>query len=196
MGKRIKDVKVDADVLVVGGGISGLWAGIRARDFAENVVIVDKGKVSKSGSSSFLAGILLVCMPGDDKDLWLKEIVEAGEYLNDQEWVKILINDMYPRTMEADAWAAKYGRQVFEKDGAGDFVRRRSRGHIETRHIMVNAQPYMEVLRKAAEDKGIRLLERTMVNDLVVKQGQAVGAVGFNYRTGELYRFRAKAIVL
>src|SRR3990172_4752426 len=149
MGKKIKDVKVDADVLVIGGGISGLWAGIRAKDFAENVVIVDKGKISKSGSSSYLAGILLVCMPGDDKDVWLKEIVEAGEYLNDQEWVKTLISDMYPRAMEVDAWAEKYGRQVFEKDEVGNFIRRRSRGHIQTQNILVNAQPYMEVLRKA-----------------------------------------------
>ena len=40
---------VDADVLVIGGGLTGTWAAIRAKDFAENVILVDKAKVSRSG---------------------------------------------------------------------------------------------------------------------------------------------------
>ena len=43
----MKTLKIDhhikADVLIIGGGFSGLWAAISAREHVENVVLVDKG---------------------------------------------------------------------------------------------------------------------------------------------------------
>ena len=34
---------IESDVLVIGGGVTGLWAAIKAKEYVERVIIVDKG---------------------------------------------------------------------------------------------------------------------------------------------------------
>ncbi len=89
----------------------------------------------------------------------------------------------------------EYGLHIFEKDHEGNFVTRKSRGHLNTRHCLINSIPLMDTLRKKARKLGIELFERTMVNELVIDDGLAVGALGFNYRKGEISSFKSKAIV-
>ena len=75
-----------SDVLVIGGGLAGCWAAIRAADFAQRVTLVDKAKVSKSGASPF-TNQLLSPVPPDELTTWREEFVHTGEFFNDQEWV-------------------------------------------------------------------------------------------------------------
>lgn len=63
-------------------------AAIRAREFGVKALIVDKAKISKNGCSPFAAGIYNAVLPEDDPMLWAKEVIEAGDFLNDQEWVR------------------------------------------------------------------------------------------------------------
>ena len=186
---------VECDVLVVGGAACGCGAAIKARDFAERVVLVDKGKVGRSGVSPFAAGIWTVKLPEDDADVWMKEMLYYGEYLNDQEWVKTWLDEIYPATMELDKWGGEQGKKVFEKDNKGNFTRIKARAHLDTSCCLVNAIPMMDVMTKKARDRGVEFVERTVVTDLVMSDGMVVGAVGFNYRTGEIYLFKAKAVV-
>jgi len=51
--------KFECDVLVIGGGLAGIWAALRAKDFTDNVILVDKAKVARSGNSTFAAGVML-----------------------------------------------------------------------------------------------------------------------------------------
>ena len=37
------DHHIKADVLIIGGGFSGLWAAVSAREHVSDVVLVDKG---------------------------------------------------------------------------------------------------------------------------------------------------------
>ncbi|MBI4322029.1 MAG: FAD-dependent oxidoreductase [Chloroflexi bacterium] len=189
-------VDVETDVLVIGGGFAGMWAAIAARQAGQLVVLVDKGMVARSGCSSFVAGIFLVCLPEDDKDEWFEEMVVGGEYLNEQEWVKLYLTESYERAMEVDGWAHKYGKQVIERDAGGAFVRRKARGHINTFCTIVQARPFVDTLKRKAKELGVKLVERVMINDLLLTDGRAGGAYGFAYRTGESYLFRAKAVVL
>ena len=43
---------------------------------------------------------------------------------------------------------------------------------------------------------GVRVLDRTVVTDLLVSNGKVVGAVGVNRRNGDFYVFKAKAVVM
>ena len=46
------DYKVlECNVLVIGGGMAGLFAAIRARDLVDKVILVEKAKVTRSGGS-------------------------------------------------------------------------------------------------------------------------------------------------
>ena len=80
------DEVVKSEVLVIGGGIAGAAAAIAARKAGADVVLVDKAVVARSGQSTFAAGIYAVCFPErDNLDDWVEEMIDLGEYLNDQE---------------------------------------------------------------------------------------------------------------
>lgn len=189
--------RVECDVLVIGGGLAGCLAAITAKQSgAGKVVLADKGKVSRSGQSVFAAGIWALRLPEDPLDVWMEETIVQGDYLNDQEWVKLLWERDYEVAVSVDEWCREKGREAFEHDSNGNFVRRRSRGHIKTSHAVINSVPMMEGLRQKARSLGVELVERVMVTDIVRGDVGGVGAVGFNYREGEAYIFKAKAIVL
>ncbi len=193
---RIAKKRVEADVLVVGGGLAGLMAAIRAKDFVPRVILVDKAKVGKSGCSPFAAGIYNAVLPEDNVDLWMKEIIEAGDYISHQEWVKLHAEKSFSIVRLMDDWSRRYRLPIFEKDDSGRLLRRKSRGHVHSSHLVVNSLPMLEVLRRKAIEKGVELLERVMVTDILAHEGCAQGLVGFNYRTGRISLLKAKAVVL
>ena len=97
-GQPLKfDQTVECDVLIIGGGLAGTWAAVRASQGGDlSVTLVDKGRVGRSGQSPFAAGIFTVFDPRtDNADLWMEEMVTRGEYLNDQAWVKQLFDETW-----------------------------------------------------------------------------------------------------
>ena len=68
--------ELKADVLIVGGGMAGLWAAIGASDVSKKVLLVDKAHIGRSGCAAFAAGIYFLPFPGEDKALWMEEIVQ------------------------------------------------------------------------------------------------------------------------
>ena len=52
---------VTADVLVLGGGLAGGWAAIKAKEAGKDVVVIDKGKIGRSGSGG--------ASPSSDSDI-------------------------------------------------------------------------------------------------------------------------------
>ncbi|MBI4321294.1 MAG: FAD-binding protein [Chloroflexi bacterium] len=197
MGGVGSDKLIKADVLIIGGGLAGTWAALRAADFVENVVLVDKAQVSRSGSSTSAAGIMLASMPGDDLDAWTKEIVERGDFINDQDWVQVMVGDQIERVLEMDSWGIG-----FERDEKGNIARTITRAHKETRVLMFHGKQLMEKMREQVLKKKVRLVERVIVTDLLTSDGahptmgKVIGAIGFNCRTGDHYTFEARATVV
>src|SRR3972149_5432941 len=94
---------INCDVLVVGGGLAGIMAAIRAKDFANKVILVEKAKVSRSGATAYVHGALGPA-PEDEKDEWIQELADHATYLCDQEWAEILINDQIDRINDMEKW--------------------------------------------------------------------------------------------
>lgn len=187
---------IESDILVVGGGGAGCFAALRAKDYFENVIIVSKGFIGPGSTSATLGGGVNICLPDDDKMLWMEEIIERGEYLNDQEWVKIQLEGVYPLAMQLDKWGIEYGLKIFKKDEQGNFIRRKARGNINTLTAVINGFPMMETMRKKVLERQIKLMEKVMVTNLLLKNGRVVGVLGFDYRQGEFYLIKARAVVL
>ena len=144
MRKKTIDKTVEADVLVVGGGLAGCWSALAAREEGADTLLIDKGRTARSGCSPFAAGIFLVRFPEDDLHVWLKEVIEREEYLHcDQEWARAVLEETHPLVLQMDEWGEGYGYQVFQKNPDGSFMRRRTRGHIQTQACLVNALPMM-----------------------------------------------------
>ena len=54
---KIKSTENEADVLVIGGGIAGLFAAVKAHDAGSKVMLVSKGRLGSSGQTPFAKGI-------------------------------------------------------------------------------------------------------------------------------------------
>ncbi len=193
----MKTIEIEADVLVIGGGLAGTWAALRAKEFVDKVVLVDKARVSRSGATTSAAGVMLCPAEEDDLNLWMREIVERGEYMNDQDWLRLMLEEQIDRIQDLASW----GLPV-ERDAEGKIARQVGRGHEHTRLLMFHGKKLMETMRKQVLAMDVELLERVMVTDLLTSDGQhpsrgsVVGAVGIHPRTGDYYLFKAKAIVL
>jgi succinate dehydrogenase/fumarate reductase flavoprotein subunit len=188
----------ETDVLVIGGGAAGAMAAIKAREAgSEHVLLVEKARTGYSGASCFAAGVLTAFIPGeDDEDLWMKELVEQGQYLNDQDWLQIYLQEVFPRIREVEEWGLP-----LRKTPDGRYARVRGRGsHPEKglRNLMFTGQVGVltEVLRKKVLASGARILDWTMITDLLTKNGRVSGATGFNGRSGGFVAIAAKATVL
>ena len=83
---------INADILVSGGAITGMWAAIRAKQIApeSEVLLVDKGRASKSGCANWGAGNTSCMYPTDDVDELKKRFIDAGEGLVDEEWLDLV----------------------------------------------------------------------------------------------------------
>ena len=51
-------------------------------------------------------------------------------------------------------------------------------------------------LTREAKRRGVNILNRIQMTDLIVTEGQVSGAIGVGMRSGDIYFFRAKAVVL
>jgi succinate dehydrogenase/fumarate reductase flavoprotein subunit len=85
---------ITTDVLVIGGGISGLLAGIKARDTIDEVLVVDKGGTGWAGQVPVSGGDCALVRK-EDMEEHFRWLVEMGEHLNDQDWTDAFVNDMY-----------------------------------------------------------------------------------------------------
>ena len=80
---------IETDILVIGGGMAGCFAAIKAVEQGLKVTLVDKGYVSKSGQTPW-AGAFAVFHPewGHSLDEWMNQVNTVGEYINNQEWTE------------------------------------------------------------------------------------------------------------
>ncbi len=91
----------ETDVLVIGGGMAGLFTAIKASERGANVTLVDKGYAGKSGSTPY-GFWYVVYNPewGHDLALWMTYVNSLGEYLNNREWTEIAFKESYEHLFE------------------------------------------------------------------------------------------------
>ncbi|MCS7115506.1 MAG: FAD-binding protein [Nitrososphaerota archaeon] len=184
-----KEREVETDVLVIGGGIAGSFAAVRAREKGLNVTIVDMGYAGYTGVTRQALLGFAVYNPkwGTDLNTCIEAVSRKGEYLNDREWTEIIFKDSWKIYEELVSWGAD-----FRLESEGYFLKKYPPFTI----IPVGEYGVGPACRKRAEEVGVRIMDRTMVTDLLKKENTVVGAVGFSLYTGDLYIFKAKSTVM
>lgn len=191
--------RIKADIVVIGGGAAGCFAAIKAREAgADRVVLADKGYVGMSGCSKFAAGSFKAFIPEeDDYDLWFEKAVEEGYFINDQEWTRIHLEEVYHRVKELEGWGVD-----FIKDRSGKYERLEGQGSSRARPIgtiMFEGPKLMEVLRSVVKRTGVKIMDKTMVVYLLHDRrdpSSIAGALGFDIRRGKEILFETRAVVL
>lgn len=185
------DNLIETDILVIGGGIAGCFAAIKARERGLTVTLVDKNYVGKSGATHFGGGYILVFNPdwGHDFNSWMATINRTCEYVNNREFTELALKDSYARYQDLISWGVEFIKENGELKKYDDV-----NPPLEARHI--KRRTLAPTLRNQAEKVGVRIIDRVMVSDLIKQDGNVVGAIGFPMENYDTYIFKAKATIL
>jgi len=191
---------IETDVLVIGSGGAGCRAAFEAAHTGCDVTLVTKGLFGKSGTTAFrvadTAGYNFadgLVDPADNPDQHLADIRRAGQGMEYEDLARVLTNE----ALDTAPFLEKLGVS-FEKEAA-------SNRYIEVTGCFA-ARPRMHLLKDhgeqiiramvpAIKDLPIRIVEHTIIVDLLVKNGSCAGAVGLDAE-GQPVVLRSKAVVL
>ncbi len=187
---------LDTDLLVVGGGVAGSMAAIPALEAGLKVVICEKGKVlDHCGSIGCGVDHYLTVMDTgpewDTPEFLIRHVPELTDYIVDMAVAGRVIREM-PRIFRK---IESFGVD-FKDRKTGDYYRLRSFGLPGTYHINFDGTDFKKHIGERVRKGKATVLMRTMVVRLLVKDNRAYGGIAFNFRTGEWYAIRAKAVVL
>lgn len=198
---------IETDVVIFGGGLAGAMAAIRTKESQDiEVWVVDKATVSKSGETG--AGIdhyPAIAHPkinGITAEEYGNMRADDFDGLANRKLSVITAKD----ALKPVAVLEEIGVEIREDDGTVKIQPGRIGGGYMWREGEKGAQAGDFILYRGADlrfrlademkRRGVNILERTMLVSLITKDGEVIGATAFNYRTGKLYVFKAKAVVI
>jgi succinate dehydrogenase/fumarate reductase flavoprotein subunit len=179
---------ITTDILVIGGGISGIEAAIKAKEKPVDVLVVDKGGIGWAGQVPITGGNCAAVRPEQAEDFF-SALVEVGEYLNNQDWSYTYATEIYKSVVETAGLGAPFLKTPEGEVAILPF----HKNFTATRY---NPAKLMIKLKQAAVARGIRTLDKVFMVDLLQSNGKVVGAIGFGVVDGKTYIFRAKATII
>lgn len=184
------------DLLVLGSGVAGLSAAVRASDHhGWSVGVLTKGVLSTATTQWAQGGVAAVLAEDPDStDLHLSDTLAAGAGLCDEDAVRVLVEDGPHRVEDLMAIGA-----AFDRDAAGTLELAREGGHSLPRivHAGGDATGYEieRALVAATHRTATRVLERHFATDLVVDDGRCVGVTALD-PSGRLVEVRAAHVLM
>jgi len=198
----------DVDVLVLGGGIAGVWAAIAAARRGAKVAIMEKGDTRRSGAG------------GTGCDHWQWVADNPGSGVTPEELTNALVANHggwrngistyiqcasgYETLLELEKMGAKV-RDVDDEFVGAPFRDERTKllysYDYDNRFVIrIWGANFKPLLRMECLRRGVQIIDRTNATALLTEHGghgaRIAGATGVNTRTGEFVVVRAKAVVL
>jgi len=181
---------LDADMLVVGGGVAGLAAALSAAEAGSEVLLLSKGGSQDSNTFYAQGGVAAVLgdderAAGDDGDLHVRDTLAAGAGLCDE----VVVRELLAGAAESIAFLRRHGCG-FDRGSDGQVALTREGGHSARRILHAHGDSTgQEVVRSlaaaAARHPKITVIENAFAIDLLVDQGRVVGVL--YERRGELF---------
>ncbi len=194
---QIADQIYDADVLVVGGGIAGCPAAAKAAEVGLKVILVEKSNLSRSGSSAIgidhYAGAFPRGMTPKEFDEQCDKLGRGGLFYGAMPFIDPTI--LYKLQANGE-WAIEELEKLGVTMRWDDGKLRPIQSFRKVPFLRVHWQNVKPEMAAGVRKRGVQVLERMMVVDLLKNNGRVVGATAINNRTGEFVVIRAKATVL
>lgn len=174
-------IDLEADVLVIGGGLAGTWAAVAAAREGASVVLTEKGYCGTSGVTATAGpGHWWVPPEGNARAEAINRRHQASFGLADKRWMARILDT----TWHTLPTLAPY--YAFSVDEQGRPQYRGLRG-----------PEYMRAMRRLTLDAGVSILDQSPALELLRHaDGSAAGARGLRRQEGKAWSVRAGAVVL
>ncbi|WP_082462096.1 L-aspartate oxidase [Agromyces sp. Leaf222] len=156
-----------AHVLVVGGGIGGLWTAVRAADAGHDVELVTKTELADGNTRHAQGGIAAALFPDDSAERHYADTLAAGAGLCDPEAVRVLCDEGPARVRDLIRFGV-----AFDHDDSG-LERGLEAAHSRARILHAGGDATGAAIEHAlvatVRRRAVRIHEQTMLVDLLTE---------------------------
>ena len=182
------------DVLVIGGGASGLRAAIAAKRAGAAVALITKVHPLRTNSGLAQGGLNAPLGKDDSPEKFAEDTLAAGDGLCDRNVVRTFAQEASKEAFWLERMGVPFNRDVNGRMDLRPFgsngLSRTCYTDDRTGHIV------LQVLHEQFGRLKIPSLEEWFVTSLAVEGGSCVGAVALGLRSGKLEPFNARAVIL
>ena len=215
--EQISDGVFETDFLIIGGGLVGTLAAIRARKNSKDmdITVIDKATMEYSGDGVGLDNFNQIPLHKEDvgkKEASTDDVKKGAMGTERYKGLKQakLAEKQAKNTYVSVPLLEELGVKLREDDGSFKVLQGYRKGTVWGRiEYDENGKPYEPLfgtlcrgtdlkmrLGTAVRKAGVRVLDRTMVTSIITKDGKAIGATAINVRTGKFLVFKAKTLLL
>jgi len=186
--KEISTVKLDTDILIIGGGAAGCMAAIEAKKLDQSIkcIVMEKAHIERSGCLAMgLNAINAYLNTGQTPETYV-------EYVKDEFFGVIredLVHSIAKGLNESVKQVEALGLPI-EKDQNGNYV---SRGK---RSIRIYGERLKPILAATVYRADVKVLNRVVATNFIFDGERVRGVYGFGNRDGKFYVIHAKAVIV
>jgi succinate dehydrogenase flavoprotein subunit len=185
------------DVLIIGAGLAGQRAALAAAEAGATVAIMSKVHPVRSHSVAAAGGINAALKPEDTWESHAYDTVKGSDFLGDQDAIEIMCREAPVELLHLEHIGV-----TFHRDEKGELGTRAFGGASAARTYYVadiTGQALLHVLYEQLmkhHEKVARYEEWFTTSLLLGDDGECVGCVARDVRSGRMETFRAKAVIL
>ncbi|MUG86346.1 FAD-binding protein [Paenibacillus timonensis] len=195
----MEPLHLQTDVLVVGSGAAGLMAARAAADEGARVILTDKSLISRGGAT-ILAQMTVAVALGeaeeDNPEVHFEDTMKGSRGLADPNIVRAVVERGPEVILEAEGYGVKWARTSDGKRSQA-FAPGHSKARCVYVDILNTGGATAAGLKKAIwKDEKIQRLKNVMITKVVVEEGRAVGAIGFEMEAYRPISIAASSVIL
>ncbi len=193
--------KIDADVIVLGGGSAGTFAAIKAKETnpACRVVVLDKGPIETSGAiGRGMDALNIVSVPGygTPEDV-VEALTKVTEGIIDQECAYVLGRDCLPIIKDLEKYTDRKPGDLFPLDKNGNYKCSYLHPTNKALYLAMDGEDIKRGLAREVRRLGCIVLDRTPACRLLTDDnGKVAGIFAFNIRNGQYYQINAPSVII
>jgi len=199
----MKSVEIEehsCNICVVGGGLAGCMAAIRAAELNDQVILVDKSNPERSGCAGTGLDHIWGYFPEiqEREGVSLEQMVEdhienVAQGLVNRKMLHYIAATSYDRILDLERFGAKIR---FDDSTLPGKLRLQYQMHACRNTLHFEGRDIKRILTRAVRKSGARILDRVMVTELLTENGEIAGTVGYGTRDGKIHRIRARAVIM
>ena len=194
-------IRIETDVLVIGGGLAGCMAAIKASESNVSVTIAEKSHTKASGCAGTGIDHIWAYIPSLHKMMGysMEDLIEShtkatAQGFIDSEIIHLIARESFNRMLDLESFGLNF--RFDDSNLPGNF-RVVAQFHSVPTVFNFEGRDIKTKLTAEAKKRGVNIVNRvSMIELLTSSDGHISGALGVGTRDGKLYHFKAKAVVL